>query len=117
MLFCNDLSCEELLRDAAKAQIRRMCTRKKTRKDLNVPEWVIAEYKSRPQNETATLLMNCNFDKAGYPIDVIFACIYCHANSNVCLCQLSFPMHARAGEVYRFFGDCGQAPVIPQGDH
>ena len=66
--FCNGLSCQELLRDAAKAQIRRMCKPKKTRKDLNVPDWVVSEYKSRPQNETAALLMKCNFDKAGHPM-------------------------------------------------
>lgn len=59
------LSYQELLREAAKAQLRRLCTVKKKRVNLNVPSWVVQEFKSRPQNETAALLMSCNFDKAG----------------------------------------------------
>ena len=58
------LPCQDLLRNAAKAQLRRMCTLKKTRKDLNVPAWVLEEYKSRPKDELAKILMSCNWDKA-----------------------------------------------------
>ncbi len=57
---------KELLRDAAKAQLRRMCTLKKKRLDLNVDDWVITEWKKRPKDETAQLLINANFDKARY---------------------------------------------------
>ena len=53
-----------MLREAAKAQLRRMCTLKKKRRDLNVPDWVVKEFKNRPQAETASLLMKCNFCKA-----------------------------------------------------
>ena len=55
---------QELLREAAKAQLRRLCTPKKKRVSLNAPDWVIAEWKSRPQGETAQLLVDCNFNKA-----------------------------------------------------
>ena len=55
---------QEKLREAAKAQLRRMCTKHKTRKDLDPPEWVVREYKSRPQKELADLLIKCNFNRA-----------------------------------------------------
>ena len=71
---------QELLRNAAKAQVRRMCTMKKKRTDLNVPQWVIDEYHKRPKNETAALLMSCNFDKArSAQLSVrIVPCCYLH---------------------------------------
>ena len=70
---------QELLRNAAKAQVR-MCTMKKKRTDLNVPQWVIDEYHKRPKNETAALLMSCNFDKArSAQLSVrIVPCCYLH---------------------------------------
>jgi len=54
---------QEKLEEAAKAQVRRLCTPKRKRLSLNVPSWVIEEYKQRPKAETAKLLMQCNFDK------------------------------------------------------
>lgn len=42
-----------------------MCRVKKTRKDLNVPEWVQKEYQKRNKAEMAQMFMNCNWDKAG----------------------------------------------------
>ena len=54
---------QEKLEEAAKAQVRRLCTVKVRRVGLNVPSWVIDEYKRRPKAETAKLLMQCNFDK------------------------------------------------------
>lgn len=57
---------QEKLREAAKAQLRRMCKKHPKRKDLDAPEWVVREYKSRPQNELAELLIRCNFDKATF---------------------------------------------------
>ncbi len=33
------------------------------RKDLQVAAWAVAEYNSRPKDETAQLLMQANFDK------------------------------------------------------
>ena len=55
---------QERLLDAAKAKVRRMCTPKRRRVDLAVPEWVVKEFNTRPKAETARMLMNCNFDKA-----------------------------------------------------
>eukprot|EP00435_Cladocopium_sp_Y103_P054312 s491_g17.t1 len=42
-----------------------MCKLKKTRKELNVPEWVQKEYQKRNKAEMAQMLMDCNWDKAG----------------------------------------------------
>ena len=64
---------QELLKDAAKATVRRLCTVKKTRVGLNVPQWVIDEYQKRPKGETAELLMKVNFDKARYGITHIWS--------------------------------------------
>ena len=55
---------QELLREAAKARLRRLMAPKKKRKDLEPAAWAVEEYKRRPQNETADLLMKVNFDKA-----------------------------------------------------
>ena len=71
---------QELLREAAKAQLRRMCTPKKKRVSLNVPDWVVQAFKSRPQNETATLLMNCNFDKARPSYELMSFAAFGHQN-------------------------------------
>ena len=43
-----------------------MCTIKKKRVALNSDQWVIDEWKKRPKDETAQLLINANFDKARY---------------------------------------------------
>lgn len=56
---------QERLEEAAKAQVRRLCTLKKRRVALNVPNWLIEEYQKRPKIETARMLMAANFDKAG----------------------------------------------------
>ena len=63
---------QELLKDAAKAVVRRMRTVKKRRVGLNMPQWVIDEYQKRPKGETAELLMKMNFDKARYGITHIY---------------------------------------------
>ena len=79
VMYCHasyPLLAQELLRDAAKAQIRRMCAVKKKRVSLNVPSWVIEEWKSRPKNETAQLLMNVNFDKDRYHHMGIYAAFW-----------------------------------------
>ena len=55
---------QEKLVEAAKAQVRRMCTVRKKRVGMNLPPWVLEEYRNRPKSETARLLMSCNFDKA-----------------------------------------------------
>ena len=55
---------QELLKEAAKAQLRRFCKPHKKRQHLDAPSWVVEEWKKRPQGETAQLLINCNFDKA-----------------------------------------------------
>ena len=55
---------QERLEEAAKSQVRRMCTLKKKKVALNLPAWVVEEYQKRPKVEMARLLMNCNFDKA-----------------------------------------------------
>ena len=57
------LARKELLREAAKAQIRRWCKPHKKRSSLDAPDWVVAEWKKRPQAETAQILLDCNFDK------------------------------------------------------
>ncbi|CAK9004071.1 unnamed protein product [Durusdinium trenchii] len=54
---------QERLEEAAKAQVRRLCTLKKRRVALNVPNWLIEEYQKRPKIETARMLMAANFDK------------------------------------------------------
>ena len=65
-------SIQEKLEEAAKAQVRRLCTPKTRRVGLTVPSWVIDEFKSRPKAETARLLMQCNFDKDRF----LFYCIF-----------------------------------------
>ena len=57
---------QEKLREAAKARLRRMCANHRSRRDLELPAWVKSEWKTRPQNETAKLFMDCNWCKAGY---------------------------------------------------
>ena len=57
---------QELLTEAAKAQLRRFCKTHKKRQHLDAPAWVVDEWKKRPQAETAQLLISCNFDKAMY---------------------------------------------------
>ena len=57
-------ACQEKLIAAAAARVRRMCTAKKVRKGMNVPQWVVDEWKDRPKKETAKVLMDVNFDQA-----------------------------------------------------
>ncbi|CAL1127048.1 unnamed protein product [Cladocopium goreaui] len=56
---------KERLREAAKQRIRRMVMRHK-RAHLNVPQFVVDEWKSRDQNTMAHLLMEKNWDKAAF---------------------------------------------------
>lgn len=55
---------QEKLREAAKARLRRMMS-KHVRAENDVEPWVLDEWKKRPQNETAQLLMDANWNKAG----------------------------------------------------
>lgn len=70
---------QELLRDAAKARLRRMMAPHKKRQGLNPDEWAVQEWKRRPQNETADLLMKVNFDKARLYVynHLIYRCSTC----------------------------------------
>ena len=54
------------MREAAKQRIRRLCAIKKKRMDLQVPDWVRNEFKTRNKNDLANMLMDCNWDKAWY---------------------------------------------------
>ena len=51
------------LRLAAKARIMRMVKAKSKRRDLEVPEWVKAEWGKGNKNQIADLLCSANFDK------------------------------------------------------
>ena len=62
---------QELLREAAKARIRRMVAPHKSRKGLEVPDFVKDAWKSRDQNSMAKLLMDVNWDK-----DCMLKCLY-----------------------------------------
>ena len=56
--------CQEKLLRAAKARLDRMCAPKSRRKDLEVPDWVRAEWnKSENKTKMATLLQEENFSK------------------------------------------------------
>ena len=54
---------KEKLREAAKQRLRRMCAVHARRKELEVPQWVRDAWKSKPQAESAQLLMDANWDK------------------------------------------------------
>jgi hypothetical protein len=54
---------QEKLREAAKARLRRMMKDHKKKQGLNVPDWVKEQWKSRDQNSTAQILMDCNWSK------------------------------------------------------
>ena len=55
---------QERLKEAAKAQLRRMCAVKRKRVGMNCPEWVRQEWEKRDKGELASLLMSCNWSKA-----------------------------------------------------
>ncbi|CAL1172306.1 unnamed protein product [Cladocopium goreaui] len=54
------------LRLAAKARIMRMVKAKSKRRDLEVPEWVKAEWGKGNKNQIADLLCSANFDKEAF---------------------------------------------------
>ena len=58
---------KEKLRNAAKARIRRMIQAKKTRTDLNVPDWVAKEFAKGTveRDRMADVLQEVNWSKAG----------------------------------------------------
>ena len=60
-------AAQELLRNAAKARIRRMVAPKSKRTDLSVPAWVGTEWNkgTKEKEQMATTLQEVNFDKAG----------------------------------------------------
>ncbi|CAL1129118.1 unnamed protein product, partial [Cladocopium goreaui] len=62
------LTRRELLRNAAKARIRRMVTPKSKRTDLAVPQWVAAEWNkgTREKEQMAATLQEVNWDKAKF---------------------------------------------------
>ena len=67
-----DTMPEELLKNAAKQRIRRMCTPKCKRTDLQVPAWVVEKWNAGTQSKDlmADLLQEVNWDKAGVIADV-----------------------------------------------
>ena len=54
---------EERLQLAAKQQVRRLCTLKKKRKNLNPPDWLVEAYNKQDKTELAQMLVDANFDK------------------------------------------------------
>lgn len=54
---------QERLRLAAKARIMRMVKPKSKRKELQAPEWVMAEWKTGNKNIMADILCQANFDQ------------------------------------------------------
>ena len=54
---------QEKLREAAKAQIRRMVAHHKKKTMLNVPAFVREQWEQNDQNTMAKMLMDCNFNK------------------------------------------------------
>ena len=54
---------QEKLREAAKAQIRRMVAHHKKKTMLNVPDFVREQWQQSDQNTMAKMLMECNFSK------------------------------------------------------
>lgn len=60
----NVQTLQDYLREAAKARLRRMCAVHKSKKGLNVPEWVRTEWATRDQSTMAQLLMRSNWNKA-----------------------------------------------------
>ena len=93
-----------------------MCTPKKKRLDLNVPDWVVKEFKNRPQAETASLLMKCNFCKARsshiwhmkfedqQQLEFLYIFFYVRSTSHSC-----------TGEVYLLLGDSCETSFISEG--
>ena len=70
------------LRLAAKARIMRMVKAKSKRRDLEVPEWVKAEWGKGNKNQIADLLCSANFDKD--QTYYIYTCMF-----NACACLSS----------------------------
>jgi len=58
---------EELLRNAAKARLRRMVAEKRKRNDLAPPQWLKAESEkgTEQREQMALCLQQVNWDKAG----------------------------------------------------
>ena len=67
---------QERLRNAAKAQLRRMMKEKHKRVGLNVSAWVREEWAKRDKGEMAQLLMDANWDKAWWYMYIIDRCIF-----------------------------------------
>lgn len=62
-----------LLRRAAKARIDRMCKHHGKRTNLNVPQWLIDEWRSGKKDDIADVLRQCNFQK-----DYSLCCCCCN---------------------------------------
>ena len=59
------IKCSQVrLLEAAKQRIRRMVAAHKTKRGLDVPEWVKEAWKSQKQDDVAKVLLECNGDKA-----------------------------------------------------
>lgn len=72
-------SWQAMLKQAAKQRLRRYMTEKKKRKELEAPEWVRREWKTRSKDEMAQLLMDCNWSKVplrGFLTVVHWFCSY-----------------------------------------
>ncbi|CAK9017306.1 unnamed protein product [Durusdinium trenchii] len=55
-----------LLVEAAKARLRRMCAKHKTKRSLDVPEFVVEQWRSNDQTSMARLLMENNWSKESF---------------------------------------------------
>ena len=54
---------QERLREAAKAQLRRMMAVHKKKTGLNVDQWLRDQWQKTDQSKMAQILMDCNWDK------------------------------------------------------
>ena len=73
--------CQALLVEAAKARLRRMCAKHKTKRSLDVPEFVVEQWRSNDQTSMARLLMENNWSKEK-------TCFRVHAIKATVLCVL-----------------------------
>lgn len=60
---------QELLKEAAKARIRRMVKEHKSRKGLNVPDFIKKAWAEQDQSAMAKILMDSNWDKELYGLN------------------------------------------------
>ena len=66
-LIFQQLSRKDLMREAAKARLRRRMAVHKKKTAYNVPQWVREQWQTRDQNTMANILINANWDKDWLP--------------------------------------------------